>query len=711
MRAIPQPMADIIASGDFTGPNKAVGRVVIYDDPFLGIYSVPNWKVDRDGKKKVQQTFTSLNFRQAQVHGKELPNVKSINWNRSVDGGIGSATIELWNTKPLPPGTTPTVGDPFDLLGYYTYNRGRTSYSQTNWGHEENEWRDVLVPDSMLMTYQGYGTPDYDVVPELDSCVLRTGVWLIDDVTYTADGLITLECRDAARLLADQISFPPVVPLPLYPQSWEAYKDVQLPDKEEDVATGWYRPKYDTNSNAPYVGVNGTMYGHHGVDAFDGSESTYWLSVGNQRPNQGYSFEHIQGKLTNATISAAKCKVWGGPYKVYFSVFADGAWQGNKVVPYDPNNPASAPNGSDIPYIASGRVGKDGWVTFSFKGIDKVTAVRFTFGDLYNSGIGTYKYRAGVRDFQVTGTKPTMVDGGIEKRGNYGDYSHIVKMLLAWGGFYWPQDGKEYLTNTNTVTRHFAADDAFLQKGRIWGDIELAGTAGITPLGVEVFDKKPLLDCLTYIKDILGFIFFVDEQGAAQWRSPNVFKLGNWLSNADGLNLTRSLLYITVDDANAILGLRSKLSSRNIRDSIFVANVNGKTGAVAHSRVPQSAGFRRVGGWTDQNFSTTAECQVMADMITIRQLFTYRTNSVRIPANPSIQIDDQVQLVERTTGEQYRHYVSGISSQWDAETGQWMYDLTTSWLGEDPSGEWAFQTTGLADETIAYLTALGQVGG
>ena len=99
----------------------------------------------------------------------------------------------------------------------------------------------------------------------------------------------------------------------------------------------------------------------------------------------------------------------------------------------------------------------------------------------------------------------------------------------------------------------------------------------------------------------------------------------------------------------------------------------------------------------------------MADMITLRQMFTYRQNSLRIPADPSIQIDDQVEILERTTGEAYKHHVSGIDSTWDLEKGTWYFDLTTSWLGESPSGEWAFDTEGLSAATVTYLTALGQI--
>lgn len=94
----------------------------------------------------------------------------------------------------------------------------------------------------------------------------------------------------------------------------------------------------------------------------------------------------------------------------------------------------------------------------------------------------------------------------------------------------------------------------------------------------------------------------------------------------------------------------------------------------------------------------------MADMIALRQLFTYRTDSATIPGYPRIQIDDQILLTEEVTGEGYLHYVTGISSTNDLETGAWKYELDTHWLGSDPEGEWAFDPDlSFAPTTRTYL--------
>lgn len=1027
-------MTAAIAAGDFTGDTRATARVTIQMSA-LGLYQ-------NDGL-----IYSSVLFPNSGYGAQELPNVKSVNWNRSVDD-VASMTMELFNTKPLPSGTGPDTGDSFDLLGYYTYNRGRTSYSQSNWGHSSNEWQDMLVPDRLVRVYQGCGA-DYTVLPEDDTHLVLTGVWLIDDVTYSADGLITIECRDLARVLLDQIMFPPVVPRVDYPLRFEAYHDVDNPD----TYTGeWIHPNYQLSSNGAVGSTTEVQFGHHPADAVDISMDTYWLSTGFDVPDHPSSYCWWQGSHSGTELSAVKLAVRGGPYRVYMSVYTDVAngggttgWNGSLKIPYTPA-PTAPENGSGILYSKTGIATYGGELTFTFPPVTGITKIRLTFTNLYKTEHTPGIYRAAVRDVQISTTSTVVVDGGTHVEGNYGDYTEIVRRLLAYGGFFWPQDGTQYLTGATTRTFNFDTPDPYLTTGtgtagRVWGDLQDSGTFGPAALDIPVWDKKPLMDGVNYVKDVLGFLFFVDEQGAVIFRSPNIFRLGNWQTDVDGLDATRVLTYLTVRDDEAILGLRAKLSSRNTREHVFVANVNGKIGAVANGRVLFPAGLRRVGGWcvdtdteiftrrgwlrwdavvvgdetlsldadgaatwqaiqdvgifppqprkmrrvaannfdalttpdhrwfveryntsdrawrrryattealtkldrvaraamgaaapqatmtdalvelvawaytegtvrysrhgrdcgltiyqspaanpdncefirlalkaefgedgwrtrlrkgclefvlsaaagrrvlqhlsvdkaptmaflaaltqeqldlfiavsvagdgharftsefssresrffyqtvgprldaflsacalagiatsvhvrsgegnwhgrgevatvtlltndyatigqfvqveqdydgivwcpsmpthhnwlarrngsvfytgnTDQNFETSEECQIMADLIALRQLFTFRTDTLRIAANPAIQCDDQIKLLERTTGDAYFHYVRSISSSWDLAEGKWIYDLTTSWLGDSPSGEWAVQTDDLSAETQYYLAALGQI--
>lgn len=713
MRTLPPEMTAIIASGDFEGDNRAVTRITVQK------FTLGLWPGTDKSKKK--QIYSSILFTKdakgAHSPAYELPNLISCKWVRSAEAELATLNFEMNNSMPLPAGVGPSPDGQFDQRGFFTPRRGSTAYLESTFGQARNYWEGYLVPDRIVRVYQGYGV-DYSELPENDPHMVLMGCFLIDDVTFTADGTISVACRDVGRSLVDQIMFPPVVPFKNYPLSFSKY--VTKAGERTTVPAsggGWFRPRYQTDSNVPYVGLNGSVYGHHGSDAFDTSLSTYWLSVGNAKPNRGYSFEYVQGKFTARKIEAVRVKTWGGPYRAYLSLKVAGKWLGRAVIPYDPNNPASAPNGANIKYVASKTAARDDWTTFKFSAVKNVEAVRITFTDLYNSGIGVYKYRAGVRKMEVlaSGTKSaTTTTGPSVTTGNYGDYTDIVRLLLAYGGFFWPKPAVQKLSaipgNPANVRSYTYADvDPYLGSGRIWGDLQNSGTAGVTDLGVEIFDKKPLMDGITYVRDILGFIFYIDEQGAAQFRSPNLFSLGNWKWDTEGLGASRTIEYKTLYDDQALLELRAQLSSRNLREKVFIGNVPGKIGAVANGRIPYPSGLRRVGGWTDEHFATEAEAIVMADLITLRQLFSFRKDTMRIAADPSIQVDDQVKIVERVTSEAYFHRVESLSSEWNAKTGVWTYDLTTSWLGADPNAEWAFKSTQLAAETQAYLNALGEL--
>jgi len=145
---------------------------------------------------------------------------------------------------------------------------------------------------------------------------------------------------------------------------------------------------------------------------------------------------------------------------------------------------------------------------------------------------------------------------------------------------------------------------------------------------------------------------------------------------------------------------------RNVRERYFIADVTGKTGALAKGYNPNPVGLRRVGGWTDQHFNSKADCVIMADLIALRALLTYRTDTVTIPGFPGIQVDDQVRIFEQVTAEGYLHYVKGISSDLDLETGKWTYSLDTQWLGENPTRKWIFKPENLQEETKKYLKYL-----
>lgn len=244
--------------------------------------------------------------------------------------------------------------------------------------------------------------------------------------------------------------------------------------------------------------------------------------------------------------------------------------------------------------------------------------------------------------------------------------------------------------------------------GRVWGDFEQTGTAGKADLKSEIWDKKSLLDGIIYVREIIGFLFYIDETGAVVWRAPNIYSIGN-----DVATLTqqprRTTDVLVLDENQQLLGLGVKLQSRNVRERIFIASSDGRAAAMAAGYNPNPIGLRRVGGWTDQNFESAAECLMMADFIALRQLFSYRTNQLQVPGYPAIQINDQVQIFEETTEEGFYHYVKSINSTLDMETGEYTYSLGTHWLGQRPFDRWVFHPKDFAAETAAVLEAIGRL--
>ena len=204
MRNVPSAMTATWRGGDYTGDKRPMVRATLQH---AGVY-IAGYPFNK---------YSSLVFG-AIERPREMPNIKSVQWTRSIDQDVASMTMVLFNTKPLPLGMMPTRD--LDYPGYYTYDRGATSFAN-RWGQTPNEWANLLVPDNIIRTYEGYGF-DATKIPEKDGHLLSSGTWRIDEVEYTHDGLITVTCRDIGSILIDQIIFTPVVPRNFYPLFFDA---------------------------------------------------------------------------------------------------------------------------------------------------------------------------------------------------------------------------------------------------------------------------------------------------------------------------------------------------------------------------------------------------------------------------------------------------------------------------------------------------------
>ncbi|MGZ4745610.1 MAG: transglycosylase SLT domain-containing protein [Oryzihumus sp.] len=306
-------------------------------------------------------------------------------------------------------------------------------------------------------------------------------------------------------------------------------------------------------------------------------------------------------------------------------------------------------------------------------------------------------YRAGIRHlygYKIV-THPPYITG------NYGDYTDIVKKFVAMGGFHWPAGASRYV-GSSPSTYGPTSNDPVIASGRAWGDFMQSGTSGPVPISSTEFDKKPLLDGVTYVRDILGFYFAIGEDGAVIWRLPNWWKIGCWGPNGYMPGFVHHL-----DETTVLRDLSVTEDTSDQRSRVFVANPNNHTGAVVAGFDDNIAGLERVAVYEDTHFADQTQCRVTADLIALRSFFNLNTDSLKISGNPAIQVDDQARIVETVTRQNYLHHIKGIKSTLDMEKGEYTMELTTAWLGNNPNGAWAFDPRRLLPETKTWLAQHG----
>lgn len=681
----------------------------------------------------------------------ELRGIKNCTWQRSLDQDVATCTLTIKNTELLRIGEADDNPEDFDKPGYLTYNRG-IQYGQQDvppmprasgwhydpdaaqknpWGYGgSGPWRNLIVPDRLVKTYEGYGA-DYSVYPGQDPNLAISGTWLIDRVTYDASGDISIEMRDVGRMLLTHICFPPAVPYSEYPLAWSKIQTVNVPGR--DAKGGKWRDLKGlataSSSNKAYAGKGlvdppypyyvtstGLVNGHHPNHALDSTSRNrekYWMSTG-QSTRDSFVWWEMDFKSPKS-VAGLRIDPTGGPYRIFISIKTKNGWLGRKKVPYKVTT-EGIDNGSAIPFVQS--VWADRWNTFDVifkRKYRNVRKIRLTFTYLNDNQAGNYPWRAMLKDVKAYIGKYDDLHFGrgqiLKAVGNYRDYTQIVKWVAAWGGFWWPGDvGRNYWMINATDRQYVPYDshDPTFVDGRVWGSFQNTGTAALADLTVDLFDKKPFMDVINYVRDIVGFVFAIDEWGGVVWRMPNLYAAGNNIQAQarPGSAHIRTSEFVTIDEKETLLSYSTVLSSEGLRERIFIANTTGKIGVVVTGFNPTYEGFRRTAGWTDQNFKTKEETIVMADMIAAQQMFDYRRTQLVTPGYPKIQLDDQIRVYERTTNETYFHYVLGIKSDLSMDTGEWTYELNTHWLGQNREDAWVIDVEQLSTPTKNYLALL-----
>ena len=765
MRFITEDKWDVWTAGNFAEPNKPVTRATI-SKSVLRKYGP--WR--------------SLVFGQSQPHF-EIPNIKTVTLDHRHQGDAATMTMTILNqieADPLlnldephagaiipvgGPGTVPTRRDLKDLAhpGFFSFRRGITPDSLERWGHGVDPvWVDMFIPNRVIRTFQGNGS-DGAINAWDDTNLTLTGTWLIDSVTYDTSGIITITCRDAAKLLIEQRLYPPIVPVAQYPVEFcatevvtttETYEVIEEVSQEEIVGTniarhmgrelGW------DSSSAPWYGYNAPVYGHRASHAFDGNASTYWLSVGNSGPNKVWSFEWIGADTRGEPIRQVRFRPKIGGYVVYVAVKENGKWQGSSRVPYGKTSTPAYPNGSDKLYVKKLNIPRnENWVNIDLGRTYNADEVWLIFTNLANFGIGTYPYRAGVIEMEVMGFTPGKEEVVKEEErdvetiipGNINDYTDMVKILAAWAGFYWPYGVSDPILRFWEEDLIDSTQDGILDglegdNGRVWGDFFYSGAFPVDPpcIPSSFWDNKSVMDAINQIKEILGFIVYVDAGGALVWRMPNIWRTGNFITGKGyiGVDSVRE-----VSETQVILDYGVTIDDTNLRSEIIVVSADDptlhtaiqpgyvvgetvETNADPSGSIPtavEPAGDLALLGGQDRimlvpnyPFVSQAEVDKFAYLVSLWIHWSYRKGRFRIPGNAAFEPDDQVRIFERITSESYIHYIQGVRSSMDMDNGTWYLDIDTHWLGNGPDATWVVNTyNDMPPALYEYLVGIGAI--
>ena len=405
-----------VQSGQFFGDKKPAGRVTVE----------PNWLLNSTGASYGNSVRGPYKwFQDVANTGEEweVPNIKSISWDRSEGQDIAQCTITLYNMWHESNTATPELAGQLGKPGYFWPKRGLEvnrwgqlggtgSFRKDGFWDPNFSWQNKLVQYGMIRTYEGYGGHSTETAFKsinqnlTDENVLLTGTWLIDTVTAGSNGEMVLNCKDMGKMLLEQICFPPVIPNSLYPLDYypagkSAFDSVFGPRPKAGVSPGSQgevKSKYvHSSADAANGGVYDIdIYGHKGSYANDGNWQTSTISEAHPLPESAtvfWDFDVLQD------ISTLSIKAWAGGYECYISVMRDNAWLPGETIP-----------GLTEPYVAKINIphaipdNQEPVVHVQFPASMGTTfyaqRVKISMRNLYYSGLpdGFDYYRAGIRD-------------------------------------------------------------------------------------------------------------------------------------------------------------------------------------------------------------------------------------------------------------------------------------------------------------------------
>lgn len=246
--------------------------------------------------------------------------------------------------------------------------------------------------------------------------------------------------------------------------------------------------------------------------------------------------------------------------------------------------------------------------------------------------------------------------GKIPMRTNYDDFTDIIVACASWGGF------------CNKV------------------EAETTGSDSTSVIGADTFDKRPPIDAIKTIRDWVGYNTLVDRNGTFIFNRTNWWS-GNptWTANEDNILLNHGAIGSKTADRSAFIAAES--DPYYLGGNSTEAPIPRRFSYNTYEDGPRNQlhGIHRLAIMPLSARMTPDEGVTLAELTGLRSWFQRRKARITVVGNPEFDVNKQILVKDKVTWDHHLHFITGVESTQDLDSGSYTSTLETHWLGPDPS--------------------------